>query len=359
MATIFYSMAGEGRGHATRVRTVVEHLRERHRLILLAPGDAYDLLEPAYRGSDVEVVRIPCLRFVYDSRQRVSVGGSVVGALRYVGGLRRLVAELGARMRRERADLLLTDFDPGAPRAAEAVGVPYLALDHQSFMWASDLSFLPTGLRAQARLMVPGLRAMYRRQTHTISSSFFQPDPKPGLRDVTFVGTMLRDGLLEARPSLGEHLVAYCRRTMPTNVLEALRASPVEVRVYGLGERLSDGPLRFRPISEEGFIEDLATCRAVVASAGNQLLGEVLFLGKPVLALPEARQSEQLINCHFLERMGGGEWVAPQLLSGARLGVFLDRAPGLAGRIDRDFARGNERAVAAIEAQLEAVGAGV
>lgn len=360
MATIFYSMAGEGRGHATRVRTVVELLRAEHRLILLAPGDAYDLLEPAYRGSEVEVVQIPCLRFAYDRAQKVSWPGSAKLAVKYVGGLRRLVRELGDRMRSERADLLLTDFDPGAPRAAEAVGVPYVALDHQSFMWAGDLAFLPAGLRTQAKLMVPGLRFMYRRQTHTISSSFFKPEPKgEAARDVTFVGSMLRENLLAAEVQRGDHLVAYCRRTMPANVLETLRSSPIEVRVYGLGEKPDDGPLRFRPISEDGFVADLATARAVVATAGNQLLGEVLYLGKPVLALPEAGQSEQLINCHFLDRMGGGEWVVPHRLDPARLATFLERADSLAGNIDREFARGNEKALAAIESQLERIGAAV
>ncbi|MEO0652996.1 MAG: glycosyltransferase family protein, partial [Planctomycetota bacterium] len=158
--------------------------------------------------------------------------------------------------------------------------------------------------------------------------------------------------LLAATPQRGDHLVAYCRRKMPANVLEALAASPCEVRVYGLGEQPDRGPLRFRPISEDGFIADLASARAVVGTAGNQLLGEVLYLGKPVLALPEAGQTEQLINCHFLARMGGGEWVRPHRFDGPTLGAFLERADGLAANIDRDFARGNERAVGAIEQVL-------
>jgi uncharacterized protein (TIGR00661 family) len=173
---------------------------------------------------------------------------------------------------------------------------------------------------------------------------------------VTFVGSMLRRPLLEATVERGGHLLAYCRRAMPANVLEALRESPLEVRVYGLGARPDDGPLRFRPISEQGFVDDLASARAVVATAGNQLLGEVLFLGKPVLALPEAGQQEQRLNCQFLERLGGGEWVAPQRLDGARLRQFLDRADGLSARIDRGFARGNEAALAAIERQLQRFG---
>ena len=71
MSTIFYSMAGEGRGHATRVRTVVENLRANHRLVLFAPGAAHDLLAPLYAGSEVEVRRIPGLVFHYDTLGRL------------------------------------------------------------------------------------------------------------------------------------------------------------------------------------------------------------------------------------------------------------------------------------------------
>jgi uncharacterized protein (TIGR00661 family) len=352
LATIFYSMAGEGRGHATRVRTVVELLRGRHRLVLLAPGDAHDLLEPAYRDSEVEVRRIPGMHFAYDARQRVSHVKSAALATGYLRRLPALKRELAAQMRSERADLLLTDFDPGAPRAAESIDLPYVALDHQSFLWAGDTSWLPGSLRWTARAMGIGIRAFYRHQVHTISSSFFEPRPRPGLQGVTFVGSMLRASLLQAELRRGDHVVAYCRRTMPPNVLEALETCPLEVRVYGLGERPDRGSLRFRPISEQGFVDDLASARAVVATAGNQLLGEVLFLGKPVLALPEVGQTEQLINCHFLARMGGWDWVVPHRLDVPTLRSFLERADGFAAHIDRDFARGNEAAVAEIERVL-------
>ena len=68
MATIVYSLAGEGRGHATRVRTIVELLRAEHRFVIFAPGDAYDMLAPLYAGSDVGVIRLPGLHFFKISR---------------------------------------------------------------------------------------------------------------------------------------------------------------------------------------------------------------------------------------------------------------------------------------------------
>ena len=94
----------------------------------------------------------------------------------------------------------------------------------------------------------------------------------------------------------------------PPRVLDLLAESPIPVRVYGLGEREPRGSITFCKIDEVTFLEDLASSQAVVAAAGNQLLGEALYFGKPVLALPELSHHEQCINACFLKQLGGGDW---------------------------------------------------
>ena len=66
------------------------------------------------------------------------------------------------------------------------------------------------------------------------------------------------------------------------------------------------GNVQFRPFSEAGFIEDLATASAVIASAGFTLMGEAVALGKPMLAIPLRRQFEQLLNARYLSQSGYG-----------------------------------------------------
>jgi uncharacterized protein (TIGR00661 family) len=354
VASIFYSMAGEGRGHATRVRTVTDALRGQHEITLLAPGDAYELLADAYRGaSDVRIQRLPGLRFAYDAKHKVAPLRTARLVTRYLWSLGQILDDVADLMRFHRADLLLTDYDPGGPRAAERAGVPYVALDHQSFFTYSDLSWLPGRLRRRAWFVKRINHALYHGQRHTISSSFFRPDPLPGARDVTFVGSMLRAPIRAATPTTGDHVVAYCRRQVQENVLDALAAASCPVHVFGLGEREPRGAIEFFPVSEAGFIESLCSARAVVASAGNQLLGEALYLGKPFLALPEVGQYEQEINVAWLERMGAGVGLDPRRLDLAFLNRFLDECDRYRDVVDREFAAGNAAAVAAIETQLE------
>jgi uncharacterized protein (TIGR00661 family) len=81
--------------------------------------------------------------------------------------------------------------------------------------------------------------------------------------------------------------------------------------VYGLKREITseqvDGNLTHCPFSDTKFIDDLASARAVIAGGGFTLLGEALFLHKPVLSVPLVGQFEQTINAIYLTQLGYGE----------------------------------------------------
>jgi uncharacterized protein (TIGR00661 family) len=61
-----------------------------------------------------------------------------------------------------------------------------------------------------------------------------------------------------------------------------------------------EGNLRYQPFGEATFIDDLASCRAVIAGGGFTLMGEAVYLHKPMLAVPVGRQFEQVLNARYL-----------------------------------------------------------
>ena len=61
------------------------------------------------------------------------------------------------------------------------------------------------------------------------------------------------------------------------------------------------------------------------SAAGNQLLGEALYFGKPVFASPEDMHHEQQINAHFLRQMGAGDWTTAEAFQANQLTSFLAR----------------------------------
>ena len=70
--------------------------------------------------------------------------------------------------------------------------------------------------------------------------------------------------------------------------------------------RSVEGNLRYRPFSEAGFIDDLRTARGVIAGGGFTLMGEAVYLHKPMLAVPLGGQFEQVLNARYLEAEGYG-----------------------------------------------------
>ncbi|MBI1289803.1 teichoic acid biosynthesis protein [bacterium] len=349
MARIFYSLSGEGRGHATRVRAVVDLLRDRHQITIFAPGDAYDLLGPAYAGTNVTVEQIPGLRFHYTAKHRLDTVATLGMAGRYLTGYHRLKAMLRARIRSEKADLVVTDFEPSLPRAAKECGVPFISLNHQHFLVVNDLSELPGWLRRHAWLMSLVVRSYYTGMARTIVSSFYFPPLRSGFKNVIQTGVILRPSVLTAPRGRSGHLVAYLRKFAPSNVLAALRETKMPVRVYGLGKRPDDGNLHFEEINESRFLADLGTCEALISTAGNQLVGEALYLGKPVYAMPEANNHEQYINAFYLAKERTGDWGELEELDAQRLDGFLARLDEYRSHIEPEKFNGTPLAIKGVE----------
>jgi uncharacterized protein (TIGR00661 family) len=125
--------------------------------------------------------------------------------------------------------------------------------------------------------------------------------------------------------------------------------------VYGvrreIREEQREGNLRFRPFSESGFVDDLRTARGVISNGGFTLLGEAVYLHRPVLSVPVARQFEQVVNARYLQIEGYG--VAADEVTPEVLGAFLEREPELARNLARYRQDGNRRLLDELAARLE------
>lgn len=353
MARIVYSLAGEGRGHATRVRAVVEHLRHAHEFTLLAPSVAFDFLSGVYAGTEVKVRRIPGLLFHY-RRSKFSYWKTTREAVRYLARFPRLVNSMRELLDDFEADLAITDFEPALPRAARKSGVPVISINHQHFLVAYNLTGVPPSAWFQAAVTAPLIHAYCRNASARVVSAFYFPPLKRGYEDVIQSGVLLRPEMRRP-PNNGDHVLVYLRRFAEPNVMQALAECGREVRIYGLGKRPASGNLRFFEVSEQGFVNDLASCTALVSNAGNQLVGEALYLRKPVLAMPESGLFEQQINGYFLKAGGGGDSVSAESLDGRVLRRFLDARDEYVSRIDTTRMDGIPTVLETIARHLPAV----
>lgn len=154
MATIFYSLCGEGRGHALRAA----HTVAAHTVMVYTCGQAYDLLAPLYRDTEVQVRPIDGMCFQYRGGQ-VDYTTTPMRAASYIWRMPRRIDRLCHGIECDQPGLVVTDFDPLLPRAATRMGVPFISLDHQHFLLAYDLSSLGVPVPAAG----PGARSCRAR----------------------------------------------------------------------------------------------------------------------------------------------------------------------------------------------------
>lgn len=342
MARIAISLCGEGRGHASRIAALVERLPPGHDVRIYAAAEGFEFLARRFpAGGAVRITEIPGIVFQYTAGRLDNLMSIAAGFHFQARQLGPLVDRLQADLLEFGADLAVTDFEPGLPRAAARLGIPLVSVDHQHFLRAYDLRSLPRMLQWRAWFIGLAVWLYDVRATDTVISAFFRPPLKAGWERVVQVGPLLRPEILAATPTHGDHLLTYLRRHTPSAAVDALAGCGMPVRIYGLGARESIGWASFHEIDERRFVADLAGCRAVVSAAGNQLIGEALHLGKPMLLLPERAHVEQSINSRFLAAMGAGEFCHLESVSSqrvrefvARLGRYAAGADAHRGRLD-------------------------
>ena len=87
------------------------------------------------------------------------------------------------------------------------------------------------------------------------------------------------------------------------------------------------------------FLNDLASCKAVMATAGFTLMTESFYLRKPYLALPMRGQFEQEINGFLLARLKYGANLRRP--TSEAIGHFLYRTPDFAENLKTYEAQDN------------------
>lgn len=301
---IAYGVHGYGKGHAARSLAALTELAKRHTVHVWCGGDAWDLLR-----DEVPATRIDSLGFSYDAQNRRSNWHSFWDNLP-LGQDMLLRGERSREIERQLAhyapDVVISDAEPFLHRSARQLGIPRIGFDHFGVM-----TFCRPPLSGLDPVRIAFDRWLYRtflgRPDRVLISSFFEAPPRyPG---VEVVPPLMRDEVHALEAHVGQHLLVYLNngdRQLTTTLQLALRDAGLPVRLYGSSRRGTHGNIEFLAPANQGFLEDLASCRAVLSTAGNQLVGEALHFGKPMLVMPE-KCVEQRMNATGLVQLGIGE----------------------------------------------------
>ena len=299
MANILYGVNGEGAGHSTRAKEVLTHLVAKGHKVHVASFD---------RGlqnlkSQFEVTEIYGFRFAYVNN-RVRYKRTIAKNLITVPQAAKSLSRLNHLVDELHVDLVITDFEPLTCHVGHKRRLPVISIDNQHCLTNAVVSY-PKQYRRDAaaaklvtKLMTP------RANAYLVISFFTAPIRK---RNTFLFPPLLRQEILNARPTEGEHVLVYV--TSPAPALARLLSS-VRCRfvAYGFDREGADGNILYKKPSPDGFFADLTSARAIIANSGFSLVTEALHLGKPYLAMPVSHQFEQIFNAYWLQKSGYGAY---------------------------------------------------
>jgi uncharacterized protein (TIGR00661 family) len=353
---ILYGVVGEGMGHATRSKVVCEHLlASGHEVKIVVSGRAHAFLAKTFR--DVVEIKGLTIRYVDNRMDRE---GTLARNVLAAPGM--LAANVGAyfdKVAGFRPDAVITDFDSFAYLFAKRHRVPVLSLDNQQIISRCKLGkFAKQGAKVDYQMTKAFGRAKLPACDHyLVTTFFFPPVRKRYEKETTLVPPIVREAIVDARARArpGEHVLVYQTSTSDASLLDELNAVPEETFiVYGLRKNLRRRNCVLKEFSEDGFVQDLATARAVIANGGLSLLGEAVYLGKPVLSVPVGNQYEQTLNARYLEQLGYG--LAAERVESDLVRLFLREAPKYATRVAKHEQEGNQRLFGEVDRLLQRFG---
>jgi hypothetical protein len=191
-----------------------------------------------------------------------------------------------------------------------------MAVGHGLSLFHADLGIsLPWRQRVRERINVMSSSWPAQRRV----AVHFAP-ARPKTRGTIVARPDLPDRLRHAA-SRQSFLLAYFRDDNGAPVLEKLVDRGHQVVCFGNVAAVPAG-VDFRPLDLDSFSAALLRCRAVVASAGNQLPAECAMLGIAMLALYDRGDVEQEVNARLIEAAGIGIGCAIQEVTSELLHRF-------------------------------------
>ena len=199
--------------------------------------------------------------------------------------------------------------------------MPFISIDHEHMLTLCKLDH-------PAKNWFSRLTASVVTECHYIGAvayiilNFFESPLR--IDSAVLAPPIVRPVITTLKVEPGEHILLYSTtgtgRDRLQEVLQTFAAQ--KFYIYGFDEDAEYENCIFKKRSTEGFLADLAGARGVIASAGFSLISECMYLRKKMLLLPLAGQYEQIINAHYIQKLGLG--ISAENLDEPIIARFLD-----------------------------------
>ncbi|MFL5751816.1 MAG: MJ1255/VC2487 family glycosyltransferase [Bacteroidia bacterium] len=349
---ILYGVPGEGMGHATRSKVIIDHLLKEHNVQVVSSSRAYQFLAKSFPD---RVHEIRGFHFSYKNAQVSKTGTFMLNLKNAPKNLLHNFTEYFHLDKSFKPDLVISDFESFSFVFAKQHRLPLISIDNMQVMARCKLDIsVPSTEKKNFSLARAIVKAKVPGCNHYFISSFFDAETRK--ENTTLVAPIVRETIIKAKPSTGDHILMYQTSSTLSTVKEVLHRLPdIAFFVYGFNKDEKDGNITFKSFSEEGFVKDLASAKAVIANGGFSFISEAVYLRKPVYSFPLKNQFEQYINAAYIGKCGYGRHF--EELSADNLKAFLYDLAVFTKKLSAYQQNGNTLLFKALEKELKKISA--
>ncbi len=282
---VLYAIQGTGNGHLSRARDIIPILQKKDiQLDILVSGTEADINIPY-----PITYQLKGLSFVFGKK-----GGVDVWKTYFKAKTMRLHKEI-ASLPVENYDLIINDFEPVSAWACKLKNIPCVSLSHQSAVMASNAP-KPKKKDALGKLILK----KYAPSTKQYGFHF------KAYQDNVFT-PVIRQDIRNTNCKKGNHYTVYLPSYDDEKILSILsKMEAVTWEVFSKHNKKTvvHPNITVQPITNETFVQSMATSKGVLCGAGFETPAEALFMRKKLLVIPMKGQYEQKCNAAALKDLG-------------------------------------------------------
>lgn len=301
---ILYGVPSEGMGHATRSKVVIQYLLDcKHDVRIVTSDRAFTFLQKHFGD---RVISIEGFHLAYKNAE-VSIIKTALATLKNAPKqLIKNFATYQSILADFSPEFVISDFESFTHFYAKTNRLPLISIDNMQILNRAQLDIvIPKEEKSNYLLAKNIVKAKVIGANHYFITSFFNPTLKDS--KTSYVHPIIRNEIVKEKPSIKNHIVVYQTSTSQSNLVNILQQLPNEqFIVYGFNKEENCGNVQLKTFSEDEFIKNFASAKAVLANGGFSFISEAVYLGKPIYTVPIKNQFEQFVNAAYIQKLNYG-----------------------------------------------------
>ena len=315
---ILFLVQGEGRGHLTQAIALGQILREEgHDIVGAMIGTSKGRVIPSFFEEQINtsIFYFDGLNIIYKADGKgMNLPLTILTHLAHAPKYLKSLSSIHKTVASIQPDLIISFYEifGGLYKLIYRSDIPLVCVAHQYLLLHPKFTF-PEKSLFNRFLINLNSRATSLFSVKRLALSFRPMPSRPDLK-LTVVPPLLRNAVLCLQATTEEFILVYMtHHSLSQQIIDWHLAHP-NVRLHCFWDNPNtsqefhfDETLTFHRINGQKYLQMLASCKALVTTAGFESVCEAMYLGKPVMMVPVPNHFEQ--QCNALDGVISGAGV--------------------------------------------------